>query len=155
LVVIDIMTCNWDNKDCCELLSAYLDGEVTASERQQVEEWLTTDPRMQQLHQRLLKLHYSWQNLPNPEPKATADQIASAMFEKMERRGKRRLSLLGGGAIAALLVATVSSFFLSDNSPIPQIAVSPKEPTTSEPLKIALNRPVVPIPEAAMGKESE
>uniref|UniRef100_A0ACD5GTL5 Anti-sigma factor family protein n=1 Tax=Desertifilum tharense IPPAS B-1220 TaxID=1781255 RepID=A0ACD5GTL5_9CYAN len=31
-------------RDRFELLSAYLDGEVTASERQQVENWLDTDP---------------------------------------------------------------------------------------------------------------
>jgi anti-sigma factor RsiW len=31
-----------------ELLSAYLDGEVTASERKQVEAWLATDRAFQQ-----------------------------------------------------------------------------------------------------------
>jgi len=32
-----------EKRDCFELLSAYLDGEVTATERRQVEEWLSTD----------------------------------------------------------------------------------------------------------------
>jgi hypothetical protein len=36
--------------DRFELLSAYIDGEVTAAERKQVEEWLATDPTVQQLH---------------------------------------------------------------------------------------------------------
>ena len=32
-----------DKRGFFELLSAYLDGEVTATERKQVEEWLSTD----------------------------------------------------------------------------------------------------------------
>lgn len=31
-------------RDRFELLSAYLDGEVTSSERHQVEDWLRSDP---------------------------------------------------------------------------------------------------------------
>ncbi len=145
------MTCNWENKDCCELLSAYLDGEVTAAERQQVEQWLATDPRMQQLHRRLLKLHYGWQNLPSMEATESSEKMASAVFDRIDKRSMRRRFVLGGGAIAALVVATVSSLVLFDNSRIPQIATTePGQMASSEPLKIALNRPVVPIPAAAM-----
>ena len=36
-------------RDGYELLSAYLDGEVTAAERKQVEEWLANDPTVQSL----------------------------------------------------------------------------------------------------------
>jgi len=34
-------------RDRFELLSAYLDGEVTAAQRQQVEDWLGNDPEVQ------------------------------------------------------------------------------------------------------------
>lgn len=43
-------------RDTFERLSAYLDGEVTAAERQQVEAWLATDSEAQRLYQRLLNL---------------------------------------------------------------------------------------------------
>jgi anti-sigma factor RsiW len=144
------MTCNWENKDCCELLSAYLDGEVTAAERQQVEEWLATDARMQQLHRRLLKLHHGWQSLPALENQESPEKMAHAVFAKMEKRSLRKRFVISGGAIAAVLLATVSSLIFSDNSPVPEIAISNQPQTASEPLKIALNRPVVPIPPAAM-----
>ena len=37
-------------RDRFELLSAYIDGEVTAAERGQIEQWLTTDPEVQCLY---------------------------------------------------------------------------------------------------------
>jgi hypothetical protein len=40
-------------RDRFELLSAYLDGEVTATERKQVEEWLANDASVQCLYARL------------------------------------------------------------------------------------------------------
>jgi Putative zinc-finger len=43
-------------RDRFELLSAYLDGEVTAPERRQVEAWLKSDPKMQALYARMLKM---------------------------------------------------------------------------------------------------
>ncbi len=144
------MTCNWENKDCCELLSAYLDGEVTAAERKQVENWLATDPRMQQLHRRLLKLHQGWQSLPSPEEINKADVISTQVFKKIKQRSRRRWYVFGGGAIAALLVATISSILSPDNSPIPQIADSEIQPNISEPLQIAIDRPVLPIPPDAL-----
>ncbi len=36
-------------RDRFELLSAYLDGEVTAAERRQIEQWLATEPEVQSL----------------------------------------------------------------------------------------------------------
>ncbi|MEL6165322.1 MAG: zf-HC2 domain-containing protein, partial [Cyanobacteria bacterium J06628_3] len=47
---------NMVKRDRFELLSAYLDGEVTAAERRQVEEWLANDSSVQNLHKRLLSL---------------------------------------------------------------------------------------------------
>ena len=47
-----------------ELLSAYLDGEVTSEQRQQVQELLKQDPETKALYQRLLALREGFQNLP-------------------------------------------------------------------------------------------
>ncbi len=41
-------------RDHFELLSAYLDVEVTASQRRQIEHWLTTAPEVQCLYTRVL-----------------------------------------------------------------------------------------------------
>jgi anti-sigma factor RsiW len=43
-------------RDRFELLNAYLDGEVTAAERRQIEDWLTTDSTIQCLYARALEL---------------------------------------------------------------------------------------------------
>ncbi len=39
-------------RDRFELLSAYLDGEVIAAKRQQIEDWLRNDPGVQYLYVR-------------------------------------------------------------------------------------------------------
>jgi anti-sigma factor RsiW len=39
-------------RDRFELLSAYLDGELTATERRQIEDWLKTAPEVQRLYAR-------------------------------------------------------------------------------------------------------
>ena len=44
-------------RDCFELLSAYLDGEVTATERKQVEEWFSTDTSVKCLYKKIGRAH--------------------------------------------------------------------------------------------------
>jgi anti-sigma factor RsiW len=51
-------------RDRFELLSAFIDGEVTAAERKQVQQLLATDSDMQRLHSRLMKLRQGLQKLP-------------------------------------------------------------------------------------------
>jgi anti-sigma factor RsiW len=53
-------------RDRFELLSAYLDVEVTASQRRQIEHWLTTAPEVQCLYTRVLKLCQKWRTMPVP-----------------------------------------------------------------------------------------
>jgi anti-sigma factor RsiW len=52
-------------RDRFELLSAFIDGEVTAAERRQVQELLATDADMQRLHSRLMKLRQGMQKTPS------------------------------------------------------------------------------------------
>lgn len=135
-------------RDRFELLSAYLDGEVTASERQQVRLWLETDPQTQQLYARLVKLREGFQSLPTPATQP-AHRVADQVFSRLDRRRKNRAVLWGGGAIAALVVGAVSSLF-AGYSPVPQLAQSPApKATTTEPLMIAVNRPLIEIPKTS------
>ncbi len=145
-------------RDRFELLSAYLDGEVTAAERKQVEEWLATDSSMQRLHSRLLNLRQAFQSMPVPASKCSAEETVERVFAQVERRP--RLSLVwGGAAIAALFVGAMATLFSTENPLIPQVAKSPEQieapqsPTASnEPLLIALDRPLVTIPKAPVAQ---
>jgi anti-sigma factor RsiW len=47
---------NMYGRDRARVTKCYLDGEVTGTERQQIESWLTTDPDVQHLYARGLKL---------------------------------------------------------------------------------------------------
>ena len=126
-----------------ELLSSYIDGEANPEERRQVEQWLATDPQVKRCYQQLRSLSSQWQSLPVPTSEQSApDELAQAVFEKVNRRTYRRVAW-GGTAIAALFVATVSSVSFGSFSRIPQFASRPNN--QPEPLKIALNEPIVPI----------
>ena len=56
-----------------ELLSAYLDGEVSPAERQQVQQWLDTDPEIQQLYVKLLRLQQSVPRIPVPSSGSSSE----------------------------------------------------------------------------------
>lgn len=148
---------NLMQRDRFELLSAYLDGEVTAAERKVVEAWLANDPAVQRLHSRLLKLRHGLQNMPVPAATQTAEQTAHQVFDRLERRPK--LSLVwGGAAIAALFVGALASSILPGNqSSVPQLAkgsqqqqpaIEAPQTNANEVLLVALDKPLVDIPKA-------
>ncbi|MEG4857318.1 zf-HC2 domain-containing protein [Microcoleus sp. K1-B6] len=128
-------------RDRFELLSAYLDGEVTATERRQVEEWLTNDPTTKRLYSRLLMMQQSFQAMPVPAAQQSAEELATKVLQRVERKPKKTW-ILGGGAIAALLVAVVSGVGSDRQLFAPQFARSPV-PAESDGLIMALNEPLV------------
>lgn len=130
-------------RDRFELLSAYLDGEVTAAERRQVEDWLTNDPTTKRLYSRLLMMQQSFQAMPVPAAEQSAQELATKVLQRVERKPKRTW-ILGGGAIAALLVAVVSGVGGDRQLFAPQFARSPV-PAESDGLIMALNEPLVEI----------
>lgn len=139
------------NRDRFELLSAYLDGEVSPDERCQVEAWLESDPQLQSLRDRLLRLRHNLSSMPMPEPAQSADVLASRVFSTIERRNKRRWAW-GGTAIAAAMIGAVSFIIPGTLDPAPQLVrVTETEPSAldvpDDALMIALDRPIVDIPE--------
>ncbi|MDG2206740.1 MAG: RseA family anti-sigma factor [Pirellulales bacterium] len=54
-----------DNKIQDEMISAYLDGELTAGERAQVAQWIENDPRARNVYQELQQLRESLRSLPS------------------------------------------------------------------------------------------
>ncbi|MBD2460869.1 zf-HC2 domain-containing protein [Oscillatoria sp. FACHB-1407] len=145
-------------RDRFELLSAYLDGEVTASERRQVEHWLDTDPAVQQLYSRLLKLRQAIRTMPVPTAEQPAEQVTQRVFNQINRR-QRFAMAWGGVAIAAVFVGVFSSFTPSFQTPSQQFAAEqPASPDTtasnvsSDALMIALDQPLIEIPKATISE---
>jgi len=140
--------------DRFELLSAYLDGEATAAERQQVQQWLDTDPHIQELYRRLLKLRQGMQTIPIPVSEISADDISQQVFDRLDRRSWKRTALMGGGAIAAAAAAIFSGLLIGNPSPSLRLAETQthdrEEQVASETLTIAINQPVIEIPPAAI-----
>lgn len=137
-------------RDRFELLSAYLDGEVTADERRQVETWLDNDPKVQRLYTRLLKLRQSLRTMPVPASDQSAEQIAERVVARLQRRPKRTF-VWGGMAIAALFVsAIVGTLPRHDFAPsvanAPQTEKAASKAVPNEGLMIALDRPVIQMP---------
>jgi anti-sigma factor RsiW len=140
-------------RDRFELLSAYLDGEITAAERRQVEDWLANDPSVQCLYARLLKLRQGMRSLSVPVSDCSVERTVSQVFSKLERR-PRITAAWGGLAIAALFIGA-----LHNNPPSSQNAASElaqtsvaqmSHPVAQEALMIALDRPVIEIPKSTI-----
>ena len=96
-------------RDRFELLSAYIDGEVTVSERRQVEQWLETDQNMRCLYSRLLKLRQGLRTMAVPASETSVEQTIESVYRKANRRPKV-IAAWVGSALALLSV----SFFSSD-----------------------------------------
>lgn len=129
-------------RDRFELLSAYLDGEVTAAERRQVDEWLANDPVTKRLYSRLLGMQQSFQSMPVPGSEQSAQELAAKVLQRVERKPKRMV--VWGGCAAALLVAVVSGVAGGRQLFAPQFAQSPVN-SDSDGLVVALNEPLVEI----------
>ena len=67
--------------DCFELLSAYIDGETTASQRHQVQTWLDEDPRVKRLYTQLLALQSQMQHSVAPPCEKSVTEITSEVFQ--------------------------------------------------------------------------
>ncbi|MGL5033994.1 MAG: anti-sigma factor family protein [Microcystaceae cyanobacterium] len=129
-----------------ELLSAYIDGEVTPKERNQVQEWLDTDPQLKQVYLGLLRLQQDISLVPVPTPAISTEQLSQRVFQRIEKENRfRRLWFWGGMAVTAVLVGAFSSLFL-DRSPF---SISPQQAQIeleAEPLMIALNQSAIDLP---------
>ncbi len=138
-------------RDRFELLSAYLDGEVTAEEQRQVEDWLTNDPGVQRLYTRLLNLRQGLRKLPVPSVQQPVEQQVQRVFVRLNRRPK--VAFFGGGAaIAALFIGALPGLLPTPQSIAPQTAQAPQIETKPETLMLALNGPPVEIPKAPSKK---
>ncbi len=134
-------------KELFELISAYIDGEVTAKERREVEKLIASNSLARYLYHQLSQLHSNLEKMPGPSASEPVEQTVNKVFSRLDRQ--RRLAFVWGGtAFAALFAAMLSGVMPGSRSFFPQLAISPKP----EPVQIALNEPIVEIinPNAAV-----
>ncbi|MEA5599164.1 anti-sigma factor family protein [Rivularia sp. UHCC 0363] len=150
---------NMLKRDRFELLSAYLDGEVTAAERRQVEEWLSNDPSARNLHTRLLSLRQGLRNLPIPQSEKSIEETVDSVMARLRRRS--RIWVLGGAAVAACLIGSLSTLipggepgFRVANQSSEKAQDSSSAEIASLPM-VALNKPLMPIPKANQSLSQE
>ena len=132
-------------RDRFELLSAYLDGEVTPEERRLVQTWLSNDPTAKCLYDRLMALRQGRREEVCPTP-CDADVTLAGVVQCLNRRF-RMVTMAGTGVVVLgalnLLSGTVGS------SPM-RWSIAQDTSTNlalSDPLHIALDQPAFPIPE--------
>lgn len=95
-------------RDRFELLSAYLDGEVSPDERRLVLTWLSEDPAVQCLYNRLLHLRQGCESLRQATLEIdTGECVAPAVIQRLNQR--LRLTCMAGLTAAAVaFIGTVS-----------------------------------------------
>jgi anti-sigma factor RsiW len=138
-----------------ELLSAYLDGEVTPSERQQVEVWLAIDADFQQQYRSLQKMHQGFRAISVPSSTQSIDALTDAVFAKLDRQRQRKITWLSGGAIAATLVTAIAGVggLFGGDATNPALQFANNDPTkVPAPMMVALNDPIMSIPTKGEGQ---
>jgi hypothetical protein len=126
-------------RDCFELLSAYLDGEVTAKERAIVQNWLQTDPSVYSLYNRLMNLRHGFRQEGSPEPSRVEFTIAG-VFNRLGYR----LRMVTMATAGVLFLATLNT--LSGGLSLNLGSISPTVLSKSQSLEVTVEQPVFPIP---------
>lgn len=140
-----------------ELLSAYLDGEVTTAERQQVDLWLQKDASFRAMYSKMCGMHKAIEQIPLPSAALTVNKFADEVFTKVDQRSKLKLLKVVGGtclaglvAAGAMLTATFQGFNQSQLQ-IAKISLPTSVPNSLSilvkptPLMVTLNDSIVQI----------
>ena len=126
-----------------ELLSAYMDGELTAQERKQVQQWLDSDPEFHQLYKQLLRVQREVPTLSVPESSVGTESLSQGVFDTIDRQDRRKRGLIASGlGVAAVIIGSIAHISLQDGLSLRYAQTDGNQ----EALTIALNRPVVEIP---------
>lgn len=141
--------------DNFELISAYLDGELSPTERNRVQAAIDCDPQIKSLYTRLLALQSQMQSLDAPPSQTSPAEIAERVFQSLDRRRQRRLWFTGS-AIAASVIATITGIIPGITSADLRFArtLNLDKPTSdSVMLTVAVNKPAINIPKSIGGFE--
>jgi len=144
-----------DNQQRFELLSAYLDQELSPEETAEVEQWLKEDEKARRTYQNLLQLRYCLREIPVPSSQLPADVLSRKVVAKAHSQRMRQALLWSGGVVAALFVAIIAGTLSTINSPFPRLAKSDQTRVSSSSLMIAVDQPVLEIPATSGTAPSE
>lgn len=134
-------------RDQFELLSAYLDGEVSPEERRLVMTWLDNDPTAQCLYTRLLHLRQGFNEMRQSAWEAnSAESAATAVLQKLSSRF--RYTCMAG--LTAVAVAFIGVFSGAITQPISHLGSTQTVSPSTEKLEITLDQPPIAIPELAV-----
>jgi hypothetical protein len=131
-------------RDRFELLSAYLDGEVTPVEGRLVATWLSEDPETQCLYRRLLALRQAMRTMP-VEPTALPVNPQTTPVKGWPHLDpwSRKMSLAIACTIATLLMGSLTNLMGSNSPPrqsgLPMIFFNDR----LDSLELALDEPVI------------
>ncbi|MBU6229550.1 MAG: Fis family transcriptional regulator [Cyanobacteria bacterium REEB459] len=126
-------------RDCFELLSAYLDGEVTAKERAIVENWLQSDASVHALYTRLITLRQGFR-----QPDAGHHPRVEFTLSGVVNRLNYRLRTVTMATAGVLFLATLN--ILSAGLNLNPAAMSSRLLGKPQPLDVTVSQPVFPIP---------
>ena len=140
--------------DCFELLSAYIDGELSPPEKQQVQIWLDQDPKIKKVYIRLLNLQRHIQHSKVPPNKQSIEEITAGVFQTIEtnRRHFRRRLFFGTSAISVALFAAVLGTFNGHSNLQMANVDNPIAVSKKTMLAVAINKPAINIPKTTSGK---
>ena len=139
-----------------ELLSAYIDGELSAKEKERVLVWLDEDPQFKQLHHQLLALQGQIQHSVAPPSEKSIAEITAEVFQSVDRQRRQRRLVWTGSAIAASIVTALVGL-----SPgvAPLKMANRENPTQIKSgavmLAVAVNKPAIDIPKVIDGYEAQ
>jgi anti-sigma factor RsiW len=119
-----------------ELLSAYIDQEVNASEKLQVEQWLKSDSSYHHQYQQLLQVKKLLLDLPAPNSECQVNKVIT----KITLRSQRKIAV--GITAIALVIASFGSAFTAYRWKVAE------DSSREEQLILAMEEPIVPMPES-------
>ncbi|MEB3289664.1 MAG: zf-HC2 domain-containing protein, partial [Leptolyngbya sp.] len=130
-------------RDRFELLSAYLDGEVTPEERRLVQTWLSQDPTAKCLYDRLTVLRHGLRETTHPDS-CEAEETLAGVFRCLSRRF--RMVIMAGTGVAVLGVLNLLSGTVGGTSQGSLAHRPTNDWVLSNTLQITLDQPAFPIP---------
>ncbi len=129
-----------DDSKRFELLSAYVDGEVTSQESKAIEYWLDTEPDFNKLYKTLLRIKRETCIISTPINIKSKSVLSQDIFNKIDCQQRKKFNTILGSL--GTMVMIFGTIWLQDGFALRRYV----QKNDNQALTIALNRPVLEIP---------